>query len=110
MTGNSALPAGIRVVLVDANVLYSRVLRDYLLYAADEEIIVIAWSRRILEEVTEHLAAKVPDFTDESGARLTVAMNRAFPTPKSSPRLSLSDRSGSDGSAARRPGRRSPPA
>lgn len=28
----------IRVVLADANVLYSRVLRDYLLYAADQEI------------------------------------------------------------------------
>jgi hypothetical protein len=32
----------IRVVLADANVLYSRVLRDYLLYAADQEIIAIA--------------------------------------------------------------------
>ena len=29
----------VRVVLADANVLYSRVLRDYLLYAADQEII-----------------------------------------------------------------------
>jgi hypothetical protein len=27
----------IRVVLADANLLYSRVLRDYLLYAADQE-------------------------------------------------------------------------
>lgn len=32
----------IRIVLADANVLYSRVLRDYLLYAADQEIIAIA--------------------------------------------------------------------
>lgn len=32
----------IRVVLADANVLYSRTLRDYLLYAADQEIIAIA--------------------------------------------------------------------
>lgn len=79
MTGNSALPVGIRIVLADANVLYSRVLRDYLLYAADEEIIVIAWSRRILEEVTEHLAANVPGFAAESGALLTTAMNRTFP-------------------------------
>nr|WP_246401646.1 PIN domain-containing protein [Jiangella mangrovi] len=69
----------VRVVLVDANVLYSRVLRDYLLYAADEEIIAVAWSREILDEVTEHLVANVAGFTVESGARLAAAMNRAFP-------------------------------
>ncbi|WP_083289193.1 PIN domain-containing protein [Jiangella alba] len=57
----------------------SRVLRDYLLYAADEEIIAIAWSREILSEVTEHLVANVAGFTIESGVRLVAAMNRAFP-------------------------------
>lgn len=36
----------VRVVLGDANVLYLRVLRDYLLYAADQEVISIAWSGR----------------------------------------------------------------
>ncbi len=30
-----------RIVLADANVLYSRVLRDYLVYAADEGVISI---------------------------------------------------------------------
>lgn len=45
----------IRIVLADANVLYSRVLRDYLLYAADQEIIAITWSLEILAEVAEHL-------------------------------------------------------
>lgn len=79
MTGRLDLPGMIRVVLADANVLYSRVLRDYLLYAADEEIIAIAWSQAILDEVTEHLAANVAGFTTESGARLVNAMNRAFP-------------------------------
>lgn len=49
----------VRVVLADANVLYSRVLRDYLLYAADQEIITIAWSSQILAEVTEHLKRNV---------------------------------------------------
>ena len=34
----------IRVVLADANVLYSRVLRDYLLYAADREVLAVTWS------------------------------------------------------------------
>lgn len=79
MTGSLDLPDMARVVLADANVLYSRVLRDYLLYSADEEIIAIAWSREILDEVTEHLAANVSGFTAESGARLANGMNRAFP-------------------------------
>lgn len=79
MTEDLDLPGMVRVVLVDANVLYSRVLRDYLLYAADEEIIAVAWSREVLSEVTEHLVANVPGFTVESGMRLATAMNRAFP-------------------------------
>jgi len=74
----------IRVVLADANVLYSRVLRDYLLYAADEEIIAVAWSPQILAEVTEHLQEKVPDFDAAAASRLVSAMNRAFPFARSS--------------------------
>ncbi len=69
----------VRVVLGDANVLYSRVLRDYLLYAADQEVISIAWSGRILDEVTRHLVENVPGFTEESGKRLVSGMNAAFP-------------------------------
>jgi predicted nucleic acid-binding protein len=69
----------IRIVLADANVLYSRVLRDYLLYAADQEIIAIAWSPEILAEVTEHLGQNVVGFDDAAAERLERAMNRAFP-------------------------------
>ena len=69
----------IRVVLADANVLYSRVLRDYLLYAADQEIIAITWSEQILAEVIEHLEQNVAGFDHASGERLVRAMNRAFP-------------------------------
>ncbi len=69
----------IRVILADANVLYSRVLRDYLLYAADQEIIAITWSEQILAEVTEHLEQNVAGFDRASGERLVRAMNRAFP-------------------------------
>jgi predicted nucleic acid-binding protein len=69
----------IRVVLADANVLYSRVLRDYLLYAADQEIIAIAWSSQILAEVTEHLMENVEGFDSAAARRLVDAMNRAFP-------------------------------
>ncbi len=46
-------PVPARVVLSDANVLYSRVLRDYLLYAATRQLISIAWSQSILDEMTE---------------------------------------------------------
>lgn len=69
----------IRVVLADANVLYSRVLRDYLLYAADQEIIAVTWSNEILAEVTEHLVRNVAGFDTAAGKRLVNAMNRAFP-------------------------------
>jgi predicted nucleic acid-binding protein len=69
----------VRVVLGDANVLYPRVLREHLLYAADQEVISIAWSGTILDEVTRHLIANVPGFTEESGKRLVSAMNAAFP-------------------------------
>jgi hypothetical protein len=57
----------VRVVLADANVLYSRVLRDYLLYAADQETIAIAWSSQILAEVTEHLERNVAGFDRAAG-------------------------------------------
>lgn len=75
----------IRVVLADANVLYSRVLRDYLLYAADQEIIAIAWSPAILAEVTEHLMKNVTGFDEAAAARLVGAMNRAFPLAEVEP-------------------------
>ena len=79
MTDGPALPGLVRVVLVDANVLYSRVLRDYLLYAADEEVIAVAWSAAVLEETVKHLIENVAAFIAESGARLIDAMNVAFP-------------------------------
>lgn len=74
-----------RIVLADANVLYSRVLRDYLLYAADEEVISVTWSPEILREMTEHLVENVAGFTHESGERLVTAMNRAFPYAETTP-------------------------
>lgn len=67
------------MVLADANVLYSRVLRDYLLYAADQGLISVAWSAEILDEMTEHLQANVASFNLESAQRLVKAMNNAFP-------------------------------
>lgn len=75
----------IRVVLADANVLYSRVLRDYLLYAARERIIAISWSPEILREVTEHLKLNVVGFDDSAARRLVDAMNLAFPLAEIEP-------------------------
>ena len=75
----------LQVVLTDANVLYSRVLRDYLLYAAEYRIIAVAWSREILKETTDHLMANRPNFTQESADRLIAAMTRAFPYAERNP-------------------------
>jgi len=68
-----------QIVLADANVLYSRVFRDYLRYAADAEIISIRWSEQILHEVIEHLIANRVDFDAAAGQRLVTAMTTAFP-------------------------------
>lgn len=72
-------PDQIRVILADANVLYARVLRDYLLYAAGQRIIAITWSPEILREVTEHLKENIKGFDDDAAQLLVRAMNNAFP-------------------------------
>ena len=83
--------ATIRVVLADANVLYSRVLRDYLLYAATEGVLEIRWSAAILTEVIEHLAGNIAGFDATAGARLVAAMNGAFPAAEVDIRLVSAD-------------------
>jgi hypothetical protein len=45
----------ISVVLADANILFSRTLRDYVLYAADEGAIEVHWSWQILAEMSRNL-------------------------------------------------------
>ena len=74
-----------RIVLGDANVLYSRVLRDYLLYAMTKRIIRVQWSAAILDEVVEHLIENVGGFDAESGERLVAAMNGTFPNSEVAP-------------------------
>lgn len=75
----------VRVVLADANVLYRRVLRDYLLYAASEEIISVNWSPQIILEVTGHLQQNVLGFDDAAARRLAEAMNTAYPLAEVEP-------------------------
>jgi uncharacterized protein (DUF2141 family) len=65
-------------VLLDANVIYRRALRDYLLYAAEATLISVAWSRSVLDEAVGHLVANIDGFTEESGALLVDVMNEFF--------------------------------
>lgn len=75
----------IRVVVADANVLYSRILRDYLLYAATQGALEIRWSASILSEVVEHLSQNIAGFDRAAGERLIAAMNAAFPVAEADP-------------------------
>ena len=79
------LPATISVVLADANVLYSRSLRDYLLYAAEQEIVNVRWSQAILDDVTQHLTANLPNFDQAAACHLVSLMEDTFPLAKVEP-------------------------
>jgi predicted nucleic acid-binding protein len=65
-------------VVLDANVLYPFSLRDTLLRLAERELYVLAWSERILDEVSRNL---VEDGRADAAtaARLQAAMRSAFP-------------------------------
>jgi len=79
------VPSPPKVVLADANVLYSRVLRDYLVYAADEGVISIRWSRLILSEAMNHLQANNATFDDEHADLLIDLLNSAYPRAEVTP-------------------------
>jgi len=64
----------ISVVLADANILFSRTLRDYVIYAADEGAIEIHWSRQILAEMSRNLRENL-GFSHDSTSRLEQLMN-----------------------------------
>lgn len=49
----------ISVVVADANILFSRTLRDYFLYLADAGAIEIHWSQQILDEMSRNLRARL---------------------------------------------------
>jgi predicted nucleic acid-binding protein len=80
-----ALGDTLEVYLADANVLYSRVLRDYLLYAMRARLISVTWSQGILDEMAEHLMANRPGFTQQSADRLVRAMTVTFPRAQRDP-------------------------
>ena len=64
----------ISVVLADANILFSRTLRDYVLYAADEGAIEVHWSRQILAEMSRNLRENL-GLSHDSTSRLEQLMN-----------------------------------
>jgi predicted nucleic acid-binding protein len=65
-------------VVLDANVLYPFSLRDTLLRLAERGLYVLAWSERILDEVSRNLVED--GRADEAtAARLQAAMRAAFP-------------------------------
>lgn len=64
----------ISVVLADANILYSRTLRDYFLYAADQGAIEIHWSQQILDEMSRNLRLNL-GLSETGTARLELLMN-----------------------------------
>ncbi|MGQ0624879.1 MAG: PIN domain-containing protein [Sporichthyaceae bacterium] len=64
----------ISVVLADANILFSRTLRDYFLHLADAGAIEIHWSQQILDEMSRNLRKRIG--LDQSGTdRLEELMN-----------------------------------
>jgi predicted nucleic acid-binding protein len=65
--------------VADANALYSRVLRDYLLIAAEREMVQVYWSPQILDDVTRRLQTNRPSFDADSSKRLVGGMTRVFP-------------------------------
>lgn len=64
----------ISVVLADANILFSRTLRDYFLYAADAGAIEIRWSQQILDEMSRNLREAM-GFSADQTDRLERLMN-----------------------------------
>jgi len=63
--------------------LYSRVLRDYLLYAAVQGVLEIRWSAAILAEVVAHLTENIAGFDAAAGARVGHGDERRIPGGRS---------------------------
>jgi predicted nucleic acid-binding protein len=61
-------------VLADANILFSRTLRDYFIYAASEGAVEIHWSQQILDEMSRNLRARL-GLPNEVTGRLEQLMN-----------------------------------
>ncbi|WP_349826860.1 PIN domain-containing protein [Brevibacterium litoralis] len=67
-----------RAVLADANLLFSRVLRDYFVYGAVEGLVDLRWSEEILDEVGRNLVLK-NGFTKAQAERLRDGLTAFLP-------------------------------
>lgn len=67
------------VVVLDACVLYSAPLRDFLLHVALQGVIEPVWSSEILDEFTRNLLENRPDLSAERLSRTCMLMNQYFP-------------------------------
>lgn len=77
-----------RVVVVDANVLYSIELTDLLLTLATRRLVRLHWSPMILDEVRRNLAVR-PDLSAEAIDYRLRRMNLAVPAALDEPPASL---------------------
>lgn len=66
------------VTLADANILVSRTLRDYFVYAGKAGALDLRWSNSILDETTRNLIAKF-GLTSEDAAVLVTRLDLYLP-------------------------------
>lgn len=72
-------PGGIPVAVLDANVLYSQLVRDVLLRLAAANVFLPRWSDRILEEWTSNLVENRPDLSPARIAGTRRLVETTFP-------------------------------
>jgi len=66
-------------ILLDANALWSPVLRDTLLRAAEDQLYQPLWSSEILQEMVHTILSKRPTVRAENLARTVARMQTTFP-------------------------------
>jgi predicted nucleic acid-binding protein len=72
------------IVLVDTNVLFSRVLRDYLMYAALAGLVDLRWSPAILDELERTLVDR-RQIPSNQARQLRTLMDAALPSATTIP-------------------------
>lgn len=68
-----------KTVVLDACVLYSAPLRDFLLHLAQQKLYKPRWSDRINDEWIRNVLKNRPDLSEHSFHRLRLLMDEAFP-------------------------------
>ena len=79
---SSGIPRrSVPVTFVDANILFSRVLRDYFLYSAHMGALELRWSQEVLDEMSRNLRTSI-GLDEFSTRRLEELMNEFLPDAK----------------------------